>query len=361
VRTRTILYTVIILVVLHVAFPYFIPLDVVYHNRSDYNLGLNNIKDLDVTLEKIKLEISQKKIKNYGIILGDSVFYGSPGNSDQAVNVFMEDELKKATGDPNYRLFNLAFPAMQNGDLYVMLLKLDRLGISTDNLILNTRYSSFVPRNPGPRAVFWFYDDLRKMDRESYNKVLPQLKASGTDLPSTFYEITKNWLNKDVLPSYNPYAYRDYFRKMLKRITFTKLDLPIPDDALGDIRPYYEKDYLEKYIQMDEVKDGYNDQPFDMTSSNYDIYFMDKIMEHQKNKKTLVVLTGANQTLLKPYIEKPGYKANLASLDRYFGSKPVQYLNLEGVIPDTYFTDHTHLIPDGYRKLSEIILQHYPK
>jgi hypothetical protein len=88
---------------------------------------------------------------------------------------------------------------------------------------------------------------------------------------------------------------------------------------------------------------------------------MDKIMEHQKNKKTLVVLTGTNQTLLKSYIEKPGYKANLASIDSYFGSKPVQYLNLEEVIPDTQFTDHTHLIPDGYRMLSEIVLQNYLK
>lgn len=347
--------------VLHAAFPYFIPIDIVYHNRSDYQLGLNNIKDLDVTLEKIKLEIRQKQIKNYGIILGDSVFYGSPGNSDQVVNVFMEGELRKATGDPNYRLFNLAFPAMQNGDLYVMLLKLDRLGISTDHLILNTRYSSFVPRTPGPRAVFWFYDDLRKLDRSSYDHVLPQLMANGIKPPSTFYEVTKNWLNQDVLPSFNPYAYRDYFRKMLKNFALTTLNLPIPDDALGDIRPYYEKDYLEEYIHMDEVKDSYNDQPFDMTSSNYDIYFMDKIMEHQKNKKTLLVLTGANQTLLNSYIDKPGYKANLASIDRYLGSKPVEYLNLEGVIPDTYFTDHTHLIPDGYSKLSEIVLQHYPK
>jgi hypothetical protein len=358
---RTILYTVIFLVVLQFAFPYFIPLDVVYHNRSDYKLGLDNIKDIDVTLDKIKMEISQKKLTNYGIILGDSVFYGSPGNSDQTINAFMEKELRRNTEDPNYRLFNLAFPANQNGDLYVMLLKLDRLGISTDHLILNVRYSSFVPRNPGPRAVFWFYNDLRDLDRTSYDKVLPQLESNGIMPPSSFYEKTKDWLNSDVLPSFTPYAYRDYFRKLLNRSLLSITHRQIPDDALGDIRPYYQKDYLDQYVQKDEVKEGYNDAPFDMTPSSFDIYFMDKIIEHQKNKKTLIVLTGANQTLLKSYIEKPGYKANLAALDRYFQAKPVQYLNLEGVIPDSLFADHTHLIPDGYRKLSEILLQHYPK
>jgi hypothetical protein len=357
---RTILYTVIVLVVLQFVFPYCVPLSVVYHNRSDYQLGLDNIQDIDVTLDKIKMEIRQKKIQNYGIILGDSVLYGSPGNSDQPVNVYMEEELRRTTGDPNYRLFNLAFPAMQNGDIYVMLLKLDRLGISTDHLILNARYSSFVPREPGPRAVFWFYNDLRDLDPASYDKVLPQLKANGIEPPSTFYEITKNWLKQDVLPSFTPYAYRDYFRKMMTQSLMTLANKPIPDDALGDIRPYYQKPDLEKYVQSDEVRSGYNDVPFDMTPSSFDIYFMDKIVEHQKNKKTLMVLTGANQTLLKSYIEKPGYPANLASLDRYFQSKPVQYLNLEGVLPDTLFTDHTHLIPDGYRKLSEILLQHYP-
>jgi hypothetical protein len=359
---RTVIYTIIFLFVVQFAFPYAIPLDTVYHNRIDYNLGKDNINDIDVTLDKIKKEIKQEKLKNYGIILGDSVLYGSPGNSDQAVNVFMEEDVKRLTGDPDYRIFNLSFPAMQNGDLYTMLLKLDRLGISTDHLILNARYASFVARNPNPPVVFWLKDDISKLDRDSYNKILPQLQSNGYIQPSTFYEKTKNWLDEDVMPSITPYAYRDYFMKVIDRTKLSLMNKPVPDDALGDIRTWDQKGNLKKYVESDEIRSSFSDKPLNLTPSSYDVYFMDKIIEHQKGKKTLILLTGTNQTLVKSYVEKPGYQANLADLDQYFQSKPtIQYLNLEKAIPDSLFTDHTHLVPDGYRQLAQILVNHYPQ
>ncbi|MBP1996993.1 hypothetical protein [Paenibacillus eucommiae] len=358
---RTIIYTIISLVVLNFVFPYFIPFDTVYHNRLEYKYGQYNIQNIDVALKKIKAEIRREKLTNYGIILGDSVIYGSPGSSDHVVNAYMEEEARRLTGDPKYRIFNLSYPANQNGDIYVMLLKLDKLGISTDNLIINTRYANFVPRNPGPRAVFWLYDDLRKLERSSYDKVLPQLMQDYVKPPVTMYEKTKHWLKQDVMPILTPYANRDFFRKLMGDTGLRLLNKPIPSDALADSLPYFEKPNLQEYVTRDEIKKAYTDTPFDMTSNSFDIYFMDKIIDHQKNKKTLIVLTGANQTLLKDYIDKPGYKANMESLNQYFQSKPVQYVNLEGVISDSLFTDHTHMMPEGYRELAGILLQNYPK
>jgi lysophospholipase L1-like esterase len=96
-----------------------------------------------------------------------------------------------------------------------------------------------------------------------------------------------------------------------------------------------------------------------MTEYNPDIYFIEKILKHQQGKETVVVLNGANQTLLKQYVDKPGYQANMKAIDSYFHQKHVKYLNLEGKIADSLFTDHTHFIAEGYKTMAALLWSYY--
>jgi hypothetical protein len=356
-------YAVIFMILVQLVLPWSIPFNKIYHNRIDYNITKDNNEKFEPALEQIKLEINHNHLKDYIIILGDSVLYGSPGNSDQAVNAFMESLAKKSPTHSKLRIFNLSYPSMMAGDIYTMLLKLDKLGISTDRIMINFRYASFVARDSTPpiRAVFWLMRDLKSLDSTAYQHVLPQLKESGYKEPKFFYGQFKDVLYHDILPAIKLFSYKDYIVHMMQRAKLKLLGHRLPDDSIinGDPRPWYVKEDLVKYVQGDVIQRSYSDVPFNMTESNPDIYFIEQILKHQQGKETFVVLNGANQTLLKQYVEKPGYQANLKAIDAYFQQKEVKYLNLEGKLDDSLFTDHTHFIAEGYKAMADLLWQYY--
>ncbi|QGQ94901.1 hypothetical protein EHS13_08430 [Paenibacillus psychroresistens] len=358
-------YAIILMILVQLFLPWAMPTNQIYHNRIDYNITKESDEKFEPALEQIKLEIKHKHLKDYIIIIGDSVLYGSPGNSDQAVNAFMEDSARKSPTQSKLRIFNLSYPSMMAGDIYVMLLKLDELGISTDHIMINFRYASFVARdtNPPIKAVFWLMRDLKSLDSSAYQHILPQMKDSHYKEPAFFYGQFMDKLYHDFLPEIKLYSYKDYIVNMLQRSKLKLLGHKLPDDAIqfGDPRPWTVKETLTKYVQGDVIKKSYSDTPFNMTESNPDIYFIEKILKHQEGKETMVVMNGANQTLLKQYVEKPGYQTNLQAIDAYFQQKPVKYVNLEGKIDDSLYTDHTHFIAEGYKAMADLLWPYYAK
>jgi hypothetical protein len=357
-------YSIILMILVQLVLPWIIPLSKVYPDRMDFNITQNNVSgNIDAVLEKIKMEINQKHLKDYLILLGDSVLYGSPGASVQAPNVFMENLARKSAGNAQLRIFNLSYPSMQSGDIYTMLLKLDKAGISTQHVMMNFRYASFVPRVPDPKVVFWLERDLKSLDPAEFKYVLPHLQANGYKEPAFFYGKFMDVLYHDVMPAIKLHSYKDYLIHMLQMLKLKLTGHQLPDDHIinGDLRPWYVKGTLEKYVQGDIIKRSYSDVPFNMTDSNIDIHYIEKILQHQKGKDTFVVMNGANQTLMKQYVEKPGYQENLKAIDRYFQQKEVRYLNLEGKLADTLFTDHTHFTAEGYEAMAALLWQSYAK
>ncbi|OCT14775.1 hypothetical protein A8709_11425 [Paenibacillus pectinilyticus] len=318
-----------------------------------YNLILNSHHDLNVALDKIKKDIQEKKLKDYVIILGDSVFYGSPGKSEDTFNAVIERELDGGKSQP---IYNLSLPASQTGDIYAMLLKLDQYGISTDHLIFNVRYASFVPRYSYESALFWWLDDLHSLDLEAYQRSLP---LEATDKPAIKpYAKFKNELENVLMPYFNLYAYKDYLNESVNNEWVRKTGGVVASDELGPSIPWYEKDTKDE-LEQPEIQKAFSDAPMDLTEQNVDIYFINKIIAHQKMKDTLLVMTGTNHSLMKPLIEKPGYQENARKINDYLSSLPIPFLNLEGSIPDHLFTDHTHLIAEGYKELGRLVWDAY--
>jgi hypothetical protein len=312
----------------------------------------------------MKRDIDKRGRDDYIVILGDSILYGSPGNSDQPVNVFLQQK----PGAP--AVYNLAFPAMQLGDMYTMLLKLDKFGISSDRLLFNIRYASFIPREPTPPAVFWLGNELRKLDREAYEHVLPQLASAGFETPDNPYEYFTRALHEDWLPHLSLIRYKDYFRQQMHRLWLVHIrNQPVPDDALDDSRAWtIKKEWQESIglnfydlLQDPQLIASFTDKPFDLSENNPDVYFLNKMLAHQQGKRTWVVLSGTNHDLMKESVELPGYKANLEAIDRMMAAKGVAYIDLEGVIPGDYFSDHTHVTPEGNAMLADILWPYLQK
>ncbi|MDF2668811.1 MAG: hypothetical protein K0R67_1117 [Paenibacillus sp.] len=320
----------------------------VYHNRMDYELVKSNLHDIDAVLQQMKREIKTHNLKDYVIVLGDSVLYGSPGDSNQVFNAFLQ-QYPDAPG-----IYNLSLPAMQLGDLYVMLLKLKEYGISTDRLIFNMRYASFIERDPFPAAVFWLKEELHRLDPASYKHILDHLISTGYNPPNTLYERYSYYLHEVLIPKISLFRYQDTIKVKIKHKWLALRGKPIPSDALGDPRPWSDKDFTD-FMGDEALIKSFSDKPFDLTENNPDIYFLNKIIAMQKGKQTLALLTGTNHEMMKEYVHKPQYVDNLTALDKYMSDQPVKYVNLEGRISNALFTDHTHFTPEGYEQLSEII------
>jgi hypothetical protein len=339
------------LILIQFALPYLIPFDMVFRDRMDYSLVKNQLSNIDVVLDQIDLQIKREKIQDYMVILGDSIAYSGPGNGRQSIGFYMQELARESSPDYPCRIFNLSMPAMQTGDIYTMLLKLDQHHISTDNIIININYGGFVAREPGPPSVFWLKKDLKSLDNESFNRVLVNLKANKyedqTDLEPRVQQLVTN--NVEL------YRYSAFLKKGLQNRYREVRGLGPLDDALGDARPWFEKEGLRQVLEQPEYQLGFSSKAFDMSINNPQIYFLDKIIAHQKNKHTLVFLAAANPTLMHEEVLHPGYINNLRQIDKYFAAQPIRYLNLHGKIDSHLFSDHLHLTADGHQGLAQLL------
>lgn len=343
---RTFKYLLIYLIIIQFALYYIVPLNMVFGYRMDYDLVKDNIHNIDTVLEQISKEIKQKDLEDYIIILGDSVSFSGPGDSEQSIGYYLQKNLQEEFKER--RVFNLSMPAMQAGDIYTMLLKLDKHGISSENLIFNITYAGFVSRNPDPPSVFWLKDDLKDLDPESFFFVKDNLDANDYSKGSKNYiSYLRNFLKNSVLPQVSLFQYKDFIKNALTKGN--------ESDALGDARVWSEKEGLRELLKQQEYQKGFSPVPFDMTKSNPQVYFLNKILEHQYGKNTLVFLAGTNEILMTEEVNKKGYQENLQRINDYFKDKPVEYINFQGKIDENYFSDHVHLTAEGHRWLAEIL------
>lgn len=328
---------------------YIIPVKTIYQDRMKYELVKNNTRQIDFLLQKIALQIEEQDLHDYIIILGDSVAYSGPGPAEQSIGAELARNLQRDGNET--AVFNLAMPAMQAGDLYTMLLKLDEHGISTDKVIINVIYAGFAERAPDPAIVFWLQRDLARLDPASYQHVLPNLKANGVAVePAPAAE-----LNRFITGHLALFRYKD-----LIQTAILPQDLARPFEIPPDTRPWYEKPGLKKALQTPAYEHGFSGKPFDMSAQNLQIYFLDKIIEHQQGRQPLFFMAAVNPEIF-PSIEEPGYQENLQRVQAYFAEKQAAYIDFHGRINQQWFSDHIHLTSRGYaimaRRLAEVYIR----
>lgn len=333
-------YLLLYLLIIELLLPVVVPLDTAYHYRMNYTVVKDNTANIDVILDQIKRQIKSQGLEDYIVILGDSVAYSGPGPADQSIGAGLQ-EYYQEKGQVR-AVFNLSMPAMQVGDIYTMLLKLDEHGICTDKLILNLIYAGFTERQPDPSVVFWLQKDLARLDPAGFKQVKLQLEANGS-IPRVGLA---QRLNSFMTQRLAIFRYKDFIKADLQE----RLGKWIGWEAanvLGDPRPWYQKEGLKKLLDTPVYHKSFAVKPFDMSDGNPQIYFLDKILDHQRGKETLIFMAPLNAELM-PQVEEPGYQENLQRIKVYFADKPVKYIDFHGSIDQRLFSDHVHLIGPGY-------------
>ncbi|MFZ5813970.1 MAG: hypothetical protein ACOY93_01530 [Bacillota bacterium] len=340
----TVKYLLAYLLALQVGLGFAIPQRWLYHHRIPFELFREDPRLLDRVLDRIQWQIRRERLKDYVIILGDSVSYSGPGGPEQSIGAVME-EMSREAGRP-LRVFNLALPSMQVGDLYVVLLKLKERSIATDRVVINLLYAGFVARAPAPPIAFWLADDLRRLDPEAWQHHRSHLAANrrvATDRsPSALFD-------RYVVPRIPLLAYRPVLKQRLMGWT--------RPGELHDTRPWTEKPDLPQLLAGPAYHWVFDPTPFDMTGANPQIYFLERILRLTRDSRPLLFLTPTNQALVKERVSHPGYQQNLDRIDAWFRRQPVTYRNWESALDPGLFTDHLHLTPEGYRHLAAMLLR----
>lgn len=344
-----ILFFILFLAVLQVSISRVVDKRVIYNERMDYDMIKNRPSNISVVLETISETIKEEKLKDYVVLLGDSVAYSGSCPADQSLGVYIEKTINQS--NKNVKVFNLSLPSNQIGDVYTLLMEMDKYGISRDHVVINLIYSGFLPRNPDPPAAFWFGNQLKHLDPESYQRIENSLEINM----KTEQNILLSKIEDIREPLYDLFAvtrYKDYIRAEVL-IKTGKYQPTFSDKAS---KPWYKKPKLVEMLQKPEYHKYFSDTPFVMDSTNDQIYFLEKIIKLQENKKNLFFLTGVNEGLLKEEVNKPGYIENIQKIDSYFASKKVQYINVTGQINNRLYSDHIHFIAEGYDQLSQLLV-----
>lgn len=345
---KVIFYCIIYLIVLQFIISAFSPSKLIYDNRLNYDLVKDRPTNIEAVLNEIKTTIVNEKLEDYVVILGDSVSYSSPGPSNTSIGYYLNETAKKE--GKNFRIFNLAMPSMQVGDIYTLLLKMDQYGISRDNVIINVLYAGFVNKLDTP-PVFWLGDQLKDIDPSTYKEI--NIKSNDDEKKqSQIIAFTDNIKNK-LYENIPLFKYKDYLQTYIKEgIEKLKGQVVYASEA---VQPWYEKPFLKDLLGQYEYQVGFNSTPFIMDSTNSQIYFLDKIIELQEDKNTLIYLAPINEELVGEYLDKESYFKNVKMIDEYFEEKPVKYINYYGKISFDLFSDHVHYTSDGYKYLADLL------
>jgi hypothetical protein len=320
-------------------FYFLFPRSYIYNNRLNYDVFKDNVYSIDATVKAIKSTIKKDKLKNYIIMVGDSVGYGTPCPPENTMSAYMNEIAKKENSD--IRVFNIGVPSTMFGDFYTIIKLLNSYDISTHNLIINFSYWEINAKTP----TYWFRHYLKELDNESYTKMveLGHIKELSTlqNIKSEIYHFANK--NVDII------GYSSFITNKIKCDTNAILGQPTTE-----LKVWSEKSQrLTKTLNLPENRWYYSDKTFNLSESSPQIYFLNKITELQKGKNTLFFLNAMNDEILAGATEKEGFKNNLAAIGKCFSDRGLNFIDYNKKVDYKYFSDFVHLLPDGYKFMAQ--------
>ncbi len=317
---------------------FFLPSSFIYNNRLNYDVFKDNVYTIETTVKAIKSIIDQEKIDDYVVFVGDSVGYGTPCPPDKNMSSYMNEIAQRE--NISKRVFNLGIPSSMFGDFYTVLLLLDKYNISTDNIILNFSYWEINAKTP----AYWLKPFLKELDNASYICMVKKGHIKEESLWKNAKTEIYRFMNKNIAII----GCSGFISNKLKAETNNLLKQPTTA-----IQVWKNKPHLPKTLNLPENRWYYSDKAFNFSETSPQLYFLDKIAEHQKGKNTIYFMNAMNDELLSEATEKEGFKNNLANIAQCFNDRGLNYIDYNKKVDYEYFSDHVHLLPEGYKFMAE--------
>lgn len=332
--SKLLIFVAILFIATQIFFAYAFPSRYVYNERVNYDVFKDNVYTFEQCIKKIRATIDNENLKDYIIFVGDSVGYGTPCPPDKTISSYMNLIAKKE--NKKTRIFNLALPSTMFGDLYTILLLCDKYGISTQNVILDFSYWEINAKRP----AYWFNYYLKELDNDSYNKMVKMKYIEKESIWQSIKSQIQHWANNNIyLISYSGFTVNKIKSKVNQLMR----------EPVTQLKVWKSKPYVIESMKKQENRWYFSDAQYNFSETSSQLYFMNKIAEHQKGKNTIYFMTALNKELLPVETSKPGLKKNVKSINKYFEDKKLNYVNYEDKIDYSFFSDHVHLLPEGYK------------
>jgi hypothetical protein len=331
-----------------------VTVDFYYRHRSGYFVPEQRLphnfmliyKDFPSTLDYIR-----KHGKEYDfniVVIGDSVMYGAGVGASQTVAGYLQQELERLLPGRSVRVWNLAIPGSEPGDMYFALRRIEQL--QPDAVVADLNMLFYGPASiKDPLAFNWLYLDegLPKDALAQLNSIYPR---SVEDRAADF--LASHWAI---------YRYRDLFNAILfKKHPRDKLDeiMNTVNGRLGlkkepAVPPSPEQQRKQKLAQIAFM---YQSEPID-ENTNPAYGFTRAALERLESlgMPALVVLTAQNEEMLGKMVNNPVFRANVDKVRSLIKSYDVTCVDVYGRIPGDLFVDHVHLNPEGNKLLAREI------
>lgn len=333
-----VIFIAIFLIVSQLALNFLLPSRYIYNQRLNYDVFKDNVYSIETTVKALKSIIEKDKLENYIVFVGDSVGYGTPAPSDKTISTYMNNIAKKENSD--IRVFNIGVPSSMFGDFYTIIKLLNKYDISTQNLIINFSYWEINAKTP----TYWFKHYIKELDTQSYNKMVETEHIKEDSLWQNMKSEIYQFANKNVAMI----GYSGFITNKIKNKTNVLLKQPVTAMKVWSLKPE-----LPDIMKQPANAWYYSDDAFDLSEDRPQMYFLDKIVEIQKDKNTLFYLNATNNALLPEATAKEGFQNNLAAINKCFSDRNLNYIDYNNKVDYKYFSDHVHLLPDGYKFMAE--------
>lgn len=335
---KLIIFFVLFFTISQLFFNFVFPSKYIFYNRLNYEVFKDNVYSIETTIKAIKSDIEKEKLKNYIIFVGDSVGYGTPCPPEKTMATYMNEIAKKENS--KIRVFNLGVPSTMFGDFYTIIKLLNKYDISTQNLIINFSYWEINAKTP----TYWFKHYLKELDNESYTAMVEYGRIKEVSTLENIKSEIYHFANKNICMI----GYSGFITNKIQNKSNTLLG-----QTPTDLQVWSKKPELAKTMNLPSNNWYYSDKIFDLGENSPQIYFLNKIAEFQKGKNTLFFLNAMNDKLLSEATAKEGFQNNLAAINKSFSERGLNYIDYNTKVDYKYFSDHVHLLPEGYKFMAE--------
>ena len=340
--TRVWCFAIAFLVLAEIALPHMVIF--YYEYRSAYFVPSQRLphnfkliyKDFPSTLDYIQRNSGDYDYNVF--VIGDSVMYGAGVNPGQTVAAYLQDELDNLLPGRAVKVWNLAIPGSEPGDMYFVLRRVEHL--QPDAVVVNFNMLFFGPASvKDPVAFNWLYLD-------------DGLPRDALDTLESVYGRGLDERVGDFLASrWKLYSYRDLFNAIL-------FDKHPRDRFVEDVNRHMRGWGLNEQVplppdeqrqqKLNQLAFMYQSKPID-ERNNAAYGFTRAALQRLEtlDVPAITVMTAQNEEFLGTMVNNPVFGANVEKVCGLIREHEVAFIDFYGRVPADLFADHVHLNPEG--------------
>jgi hypothetical protein len=285
------------------------------------------------------------------LFLGDSVAYGAGVGEGESIPAYLEQELSACFPGKQVRVWNLAIPGSEPGDLYCLLHRLE--GLEPDAVVADFNMIFYGKASvEDPLAFHWLYLDPG-ISPEAVKTVDSIYPRSGKERIGEFF--VRHWNLYGKREILNAILFGGHPRQRLENVVWgVWVGLQGRDGAASQ----QSATKIDPQEQREKVAFMYSPAPVDPATNEAYLFTKEILTDLDRSgRKTLVFMTDQNSEILGDLITCAPYQHNVRVVDDLLRSSAVPYISFYGKLPSWMFVDHVHLNPGGNKHVAGVLAE----